>query len=182
MSLSLIVCWCCHEVFNNALFQVLFLKPDYKVSSSSSSTLSAYNDIARSTISLPICLFCAIFSCSFTWIVLKLPSLLFFTNVLNSTFSKSFPICLIHVNFCPPLGFLRGFFASFNDFLAGASSGNLKRWPYHVNLLRFTVWLDGVYLSPYRVYHCWLCLANLDSKFSHQFSLKCFDDLFMFFG
>ena len=72
-------------------------------SSSSSFTLSVYNDIARSTISLQICLFCAIFSCSFTCIVLKLPSLLFFTNVLNSTFSKSFSICLIHVNFCPPL-------------------------------------------------------------------------------
>ena len=63
----------------------------------------------------------------FTCIVLKLPSLLFFTNVLNSTFSKSFPIYLIHANFCPPVGFLQGFFASFNDFLAGVSSGNLKR-------------------------------------------------------
>ena len=35
-------------------------------SSSSLFTLSVYNDIAQSTISLQICLFCAIFSCSFT--------------------------------------------------------------------------------------------------------------------
>ena len=52
--------------------------------------LSVYNDIAWSTISLRICLFCAIFSCSFICTVLKTQTFLFFTNVLNSTFEIFF--------------------------------------------------------------------------------------------
>ena len=135
------------------------------VSSSSSSTLSVYNDIARSTISLQICLFCAIFSCSFTCIVLKLPSLLFFTNVLNSAFSKSFPICLIHVNLCPPLGFCRSVLLLLMTFLLECLLVILK--DDHTMSIFFALQFGSMELnlSPYRVYHYWLCLTNLDSKF-----------------
>ena len=75
-----------------------------------------------------MCLFCAIFSCSFTSKVFKLPSLLFII-LLNSNFSRSFSICLINVNICPSLYFLQGCFASSSDLFDQQARRNKRMHP-----------------------------------------------------
>ena len=65
-------------------------------------------------------------------------------GLIGLMFSRSFSINLIHVTFCPPLGFLQIFFASFSACFAGASSGSLKRWPYQFSLRLLTALLHVV--------------------------------------
>ena len=54
-------------------------------------------------------------------------------------FSKSFSISFIHVTFCPPLGFLHIFFASFSACFAGTFSGSLRRLPYQFIAFAFVL-------------------------------------------